>query len=83
MIERVKFTHVTRVIDPKTRIHYLDAVDENGRHWTAQMTHTEEPWIIYKEVWKEDPQQPKNDVKKAPLQTLEEAQEAMKNLIKM
>jgi hypothetical protein len=58
MTERVKFKSITRVIDPKTRIHYLDAVDENGRHWTAQMTHTEEPWIIYKEVWKEDPQQP-------------------------
>jgi hypothetical protein len=58
MTKRLKFKTITRVIDPKTRIHYLDAVDENGRHWTAQMTHTEEPWIIYKEVWKEDPQQP-------------------------
>ena len=58
MIERAKFTHVTRVIDPKTRIHYLDAVDTNGYHWTAQMSHKEEPWIVYKEVWKKDPQQP-------------------------
>jgi hypothetical protein len=22
------------------------------------MTHQEEPWIIYKEIWKKDPQQP-------------------------
>jgi len=60
MAERVKFTHVTRVIDPKTRIHYLDGVDENGYHWTAQMTHQEEPWIIYKKVWEKDPQMPYN-----------------------
>ena len=38
MTERVKFTHITRVIDPKTRIHYLDAVDTNGYHWTAEMS---------------------------------------------
>ncbi len=58
MTERVKFTHITRVIDPKTRIHYLDAVDENGYHWTAQMETGVEPWITYKEIWKKDPQQP-------------------------
>jgi hypothetical protein len=58
MMERAKFVTISRVIDPKTRIHYLDAIDINGYHWTAQMIHTEEPWIVYKEVWKEDPQQP-------------------------
>jgi hypothetical protein len=58
MMERVKFTHITRVIGPRSGIHYLDAIDENGQHWTAQMTHQEEPWIIYKEVWKKDPQMP-------------------------
>ena len=36
----------------------VDAVDEDGYHWSAQMTHQEEPWIIYKEIWKKDPQQP-------------------------
>jgi hypothetical protein len=58
MTEKVVFLSISRVIDPKTRIHYLDAIDEDGQHWTAQMTHQEEPWIIYKEVWKKDPQQP-------------------------
>ena len=38
MTKRLKFTHITRVIDPKTRIHYLDAIDENGYRWEAQMT---------------------------------------------
>jgi hypothetical protein len=58
MTERVKFKTITRVIDQKTNIHYLDAVDENGYHWTAQMQTGVERWIIYKEVWKKDPQQP-------------------------
>ena len=58
MTNKLKFTQVSRVIDPKTRIHYLDAVDINGHHWSAQMTHQEEPWITYKEVWYQDPQQP-------------------------
>ncbi len=55
---RLKFTHGTRVIDPKTRIHYLDAIDENGIHWMAQQETGVERWITYKEVWKKDPQQP-------------------------
>jgi len=58
MTNKIKFTQVSRVICPKTGVHYLDAIDENGQHWVAQMTHQEEPWIIYKEVWKKDPQQP-------------------------
>jgi hypothetical protein len=58
MTERVKFTQVSRVICPKTGIHYLDAIDENGQHWIAQMETGVERWITYKEVWKRDPQQP-------------------------
>ncbi len=58
MTERVKFKSITRVIDPKTRIHYLDAVDENGQHWYAEQETTVEPWITYKVIWKKDPQQP-------------------------
>ena len=58
MIERVKFTHITRVIDPKTRIHYLNAVDANGQHWMAEMETGVERWITYKRVWYKDPQQP-------------------------
>ena len=58
MTEKVKFTQVSRVICPKTGIHYLDAIDENGIHWVAQQEIGVERWITYKEVWKRDPQQP-------------------------
>jgi hypothetical protein len=55
----VKFVSVTRVIDPKTRIHYLDAIDENGIHWMAQMDHKTEPHLCFAREWRKDPQQPK------------------------
>ena len=58
MTERVKFAHITRTIDPKSCIHYLDAIDENGQHWTAEMSHKREPWIVYTKTWKKDSQQP-------------------------
>ncbi len=58
MTERVKFTQITRTICPKTRIHYLDAIDENGQHWMAQMETNVERWITYKKLWYQDPQQP-------------------------
>ena len=57
-VEKVKFVSVTRTIDPKTRIHYLNAVDENGQHWMAEMETGVERWITYKRVWYKDPQQP-------------------------
>ena len=57
-MNKVKFTHITRTIDPKTRIHYLDAIDTNGYHWSAQQETNVEPWITYREIWKKDPQQP-------------------------
>lgn len=59
MTRVVKFVSVTRTIDPKTRIHYLDAIDENGVHWMAQMDHKTEPHLCFIRSWKEDPQQPK------------------------
>jgi hypothetical protein len=55
-MEPSKFVHITRVIDPKTRIHYLDAIDDQGRHWTAEMSHQIEDWIVYTKTWKLDPQ---------------------------
>jgi len=58
MTKKVKFKYITRVIDPKTRIHYLDAIDENGQHWMAEMTHKEEPWMVFNEKWKLDLQLP-------------------------
>ena len=48
MTERVKFTQVSRVICPKTGIHYLDAIDVNGIHWLAQMETDVEKWIIWR-----------------------------------
>ena len=54
MTERVKFKTITRVIDPKTRIHYLDAIDTNGNHWSAEMSPKIEPWMVYTKMWKKD-----------------------------
>ena len=58
MTNKLKFRQVSRVICPKTGVHYLDAIDENGIHWVAQQENGVERWITYKEVWKKDPQQP-------------------------
>jgi hypothetical protein len=58
MTEHTKFVFITRTINQKTGIHYLDAVDENGIHWMAQMETDVEKWITYKEIWYQDPQQP-------------------------
>ncbi len=57
-MNKLKFTQVSRVICPKTGVHHLDAIDENGIHWVAQQEIGVERWITYKEVWKRDPQQP-------------------------
>ena len=58
MAERVKFVSVTRTIDPKTRIHYLDAIDENGQHWMAEMSHQVEQWLVFTREWRKDTQLP-------------------------
>ncbi len=61
MVEKIKFVSVTRTIDPKSGIHYLDAVDSSGFHWMAQMVHnikSDEPYLLYKKVWYKDPQMP-------------------------
>lgn len=58
MLERIKFVQVTRTIDPKTRIHYLDAIDENGQHWMAEMSHQIENWLVFTRVWHKDTQLP-------------------------
>ena len=57
-MERVKFVTISRVIDPWTRIHYLDAIDDKGQHWTAEMSPKLEKWMCYTDTWKKDPQQP-------------------------
>lgn len=57
-MEKLKFTHISRVIDQKTQIHYLDAIDEYGNHWTAEMSPKIEKWLCYTETWRLDYQQP-------------------------
>jgi hypothetical protein len=58
MTNKLKFTQVSRVICPRTGIHYLDAIDTNGLHWTAQQETGVEKWITWKEMWKKNNQQP-------------------------
>ena len=61
MTEKVKFIQITRTICPKTGIHYLDAISDDGMHWMAQMVHkidSDEPYLLYKKVWYKDPQMP-------------------------
>lgn len=49
---QTRLIHITRAIDPLTRIHYLDALDAQGRHWVAQMSPHEEPWLVYTDNWR-------------------------------
>ena len=61
MTEKVKFIQITRTICPKTGIHYLDAISDDGMHWMAQMVHkidSDEPYLLYKKLWYKDPQMP-------------------------
>ena len=51
-----RFVSVTRTIDVINGTHYLDAIDELGRHWTAEMSHRVEPWMVYTKTWQLDPQ---------------------------
>ena len=55
-----KFVSITRTICPKTHIHYLDAIDENGQHWMAEMSHKVESWLCFTEAWKKDLRMPRD-----------------------
>jgi len=57
-VQKVRFASVTRVIDERKGIHYLDAVDENGIHWSAEMDNKQEPWLVYSKLWTKDYRQP-------------------------
>jgi hypothetical protein len=46
------------VIDDRKGIHYLDAVDVDGHHWSAEMDNKQEKWLVYSKLWHRDPQQP-------------------------
>ena len=58
MTERLKFTQVSRVICPKTHIHYLDAIDEYGEHYVAEMKSGIERWLVFTSPWKKSGQVP-------------------------
>lgn len=57
-IERVKFTYITRTICPTTKIHFLDAIDTQGIHWSAEMSPHIESWLVWSKQWSADRQQP-------------------------
>jgi hypothetical protein len=57
-MEKVKFVTITRTICPKGKTHYLDAVDTEGKHWTAEMQSGIERWLVYTKHWIADRQQP-------------------------
>ena len=44
------FKSISRAID-EHGVHYLDAIDDQGRHWTAEMQRKEEPWLTYTQEW--------------------------------
>ena len=58
MTERVKFTHITRTICPTTKIHYLDAISEDGIHYSAEMSPGIEKWLVFTKQWSANRQQP-------------------------
>ena len=57
-VEKVKFVTVTRTIDITQGIHYLDAIDVDGHHWSAEMDNKQEKWLVYSKLRTRDPQQP-------------------------
>lgn len=57
-MDKVKFTQISRTICPKTGTHYLDALDEDGQLWFAEMRTDVEPWIIYSSMWRKSGQMP-------------------------
>jgi hypothetical protein len=61
MIEKVKFTQVSRVICPKTGVHYLDAISQNGEHYVAEMKSGIERWLVFTSPWKKSGQVPYKD----------------------
>lgn len=59
MIERVKFVHINRTICPKTGTHFLDAIDDEGQIWFAEMKTGIEKWIVFTVPWKKSGQMPR------------------------
>ena len=57
-MEKVKFVTITRTICPRTQIHYLDAICENGEHYVAEMSPHEEKWLVFTYTWRKSGQVP-------------------------
>jgi hypothetical protein len=51
MTEKTKLVCITRTIDSRTGTHYLDALDSDGNHYTAQMSHRIEDWLVFTQPW--------------------------------
>ena len=56
MTEKVKFVCITRTIDSRTGTHYLDALDSDGNHYTAQMSDRIEEWLVFTKPWQKSGQ---------------------------
>jgi hypothetical protein len=54
MTEKVKFVCITRTIDSRTGTHYLDALDSDGNHYTAQMSDRIEKWLVFTKRWRKE-----------------------------
>jgi hypothetical protein len=65
-MEKVKFTQITRTICPRTGIHYLDAISENGEHYFAEMKSGIERWLVFTSTWRKSGQIPYKDTQKSP-----------------
>ena len=57
-MEKVKFTYIHRTICPKTHIHYLDGISEDGEHYVAEMKSGIERWLVFTSPWKKSGQVP-------------------------
>ena len=62
MMEKIKFTYINRIICPKTQIHYLDAISEDGEHYVAEMKSGIERWLVFTSAWKKSGQVPYKDI---------------------
>jgi hypothetical protein len=58
MMEKVKFTTITRTICPFTGIHFLDAITDDGEHYVAEMKRGIEKWLVFTSSWKKSGQVP-------------------------
>jgi hypothetical protein len=58
MTEKVKFVSVKRTICPKTQLHYLDAISDDGEYYTAVMSPHKEEWLVYIYGWRKAGQMP-------------------------